>query len=275
LPDSPILRLARFDLTTIARACCDSSSRTGAGAIAVLSKMLQARVPQLRGAIVLVDSPRWPRDLDWSNPQITVATDFKTSREIDRGLRALVSRLHGLRANPALTLSMFPTPPMSYFGAHIKQESCKSHLRLFGHALFGETVNRDYGPALGGTFTRFMISGFATYRALQNIAAGVYESYPDLQFRLWCRGRQLISKKRGRAASLPSRIRVLGALARQLAITGLGGLKQMDEADAAILALGTAAARQHGAIVTIDNATEGSFLIALDAPDARYLALDG
>ena len=34
------------------------------------------------------------------------------------------------------------------------------------------------------TFTRFMLAGFATYRALERLGVPAFESYPDLQLRL-------------------------------------------------------------------------------------------
>ena len=243
-----------------------------AGAVASLGAMLMDKVPHLRGAIVLVDSPRGPRDLDGSKPGVVAATHSRRSREIDIGLRALVLTLRRLGSNSTLTpLSMFPTPPMRYFGAHLNTASCKPHLRVLGQALFGEALNRDYGPAIGGTFTRFMIAGFATYRALADTDAEVYECYPDLQFKLWCRRHQLFSKSStsGRTAALASRLRVISGLARRIGVSGSSQIQRLDEADAAILALSAAAARQRGATFIFENACEGRFMVALDKPEAQ------
>jgi len=253
--------------------------------------------------MVLVDSPRWPSDLDWSKagsedrlsrneqPRLTAAsrremtlrgkhgsgvaaaTNSQRGRKIDAGLRALVFTLRRLDADSTLTpLSMFPTPPMRYFDAHLNIASCKPHLRLLGRELFGEALNRDHGPASGGIFTRFMIAGFATFRALQTIASEVYECYPDLQFKLWCRGQRLSSKNsaKGRKAALASRVRVLSVLARELGIHGIQ-VQRMDEADAAILALSTIAAQRHGATLILQTASEGSFMVAMDRPEAQRL----
>jgi hypothetical protein len=242
------------------------------GAVASLGAMLMDKAPQLRDAIVLVDSPRWPRDLDWSQPGVVAATHSRRSREIDVGLRALVCALRKLGSNSTLTpLSMFPTPPMRYFGANLNTASCKPHLRVLGQALFGEALNRDYGPAIGGIFTRFMIAGFATYRALAGTDAEVYECYPDLQFRLWYRRHQLFSKKStsGRTAALASRLGVVSGLARRIGVSGSNQIQRLDEADAAILALSVAAARQQGATFIFENACEGSFMVALDEPEAQ------
>jgi hypothetical protein len=168
---------------------------------------------------------------------------------------------------------MYPTPPMRYFGAHLNGDRCKPHLRLLGQALFGSALNQDYGPASGGIFTRFMIAGFATYRALQSIAAAVFECYPDLQFKLWRGGEQLSSKNSagGRSAAFASRIRVLSALARKLAVSGCSEIRRMDEADAAVLALSTVAAQRWGATLVVENTSEGSFIVAVDDPHIRYL----
>jgi hypothetical protein len=195
-------------------------------------------------------------------------------REIDRGLRAFISSQRALGARTTLTtVSMFPTPPMRYFGAHLNSANCKPHLRRFGQELFGQALNRDYGPAFGGIFTRFMIAGFAAYRALESIGADAYESYPDLQFRLWCRDHQLISKKQGRTAALASRMRVLLTVARRLGfdVRGLRTIRRLDEADAAILALSISAARQYGMNVILENPREGRFMAALDKPEALRL----
>jgi hypothetical protein len=306
-------------------------------AIASLGSMLADKAPELRGAIALVDSPRWPSDLDWSkamgrllkkssvldSPAVpcpacggelkessrgsrtshcdpsgdqgpdaagsspephlkgknrqfaqhraVAAASAQRGREIDRGLRALVSSQRAPGAHSTLTsLSMFPTPPMRYFGAHLNSANCKPHLRRFGQELFDQALNRDYGPASGGIFTRFMIAGFAAYRALESIGADAYECYPDLQFRLWCRHHQLISKKQGRTAALASRMHVLSAVARKLGfgVSGLRKIRRLDEADAAILALSISAARQYGMIVILENPREGRFMAALDKPEA-------
>ncbi|MBV8770886.1 MAG: DUF429 domain-containing protein [Deltaproteobacteria bacterium] len=249
--------------------------------------MLISAAPALRGAIVLVDSPRWPRDLNWSKSAsdqcirldayratVVASNTFRCGRRLDAALRALVFALRELGRNSAVaSLSMFPTPPMNYFGAHLNSAGCKPHLRLLGRALFGRALNRDYGPASGGIFTRFMIAGFATYRALAPIAARVYECYPDLEFKLWRRGLQLFSKNStmSRTAVLASRIRVLSALARELRISELPLIKRMDEADAAILAVSTAAAHHQRGVLTLENPDEGGFLLALKGTEAQYL----
>lgn len=249
--------------------------------------MLISAAPELCGAITLVDSPRWPRDLDWSKSandpsilrdahQTTVVArkSFRRGRQIDAALRGLVSALRELHPDSALApISMFPTPPMNYFGAHLNSAACKPHLRLLGQGLFGRALNRDYGPVSGGIFTRFMIAGFATYKALASLARQVYECYPDLEFKLWRRGMQLFSKNSsmGRTAVLASRISVLSALAREFGISELPHIKRMDEADAAIMALSTVAAHQQRALLTIENPDEGGFLLALKETEAHSL----
>jgi len=269
-------------------------SKPDTNAIALLGAMLADKVPQLHLSTVLGDSPRWPRDLNWSKASnggrggrseqtslrdanktgVAAATRSHRSREIDDGLRVLAFRLRESGANSALTaLSMFPTPPMRYFGAHVNSATCKPHLRMLGQTLFGASLNRDYGPPSGGIFTRFMIAGFATYRALETIGAEAYECYPDLQFRLWCRHHRLFAKNStsGKAAALASRIRVLSALARRLGVSGFRQIRRLDEADAAILALSVIAARKHGETLIFENSREGRFMVALDEPEAQGL----
>ncbi len=294
-PAGANLNLARIDLGKIG---CPFdrplSSRANQDAISSLRAILTGAVPALRGAIVLVDSPRWPSDLDWSEathgscwagrrqlslrnahqPRIVARRTSVRGREIDTALRDLAFTISQFSPDlPLAPLSMFPTPPMRYFGAHLNIPSCKPHLRLLGQAVFGSVLNRDYGPPSGGIFTRFMIAGFATYLALQPIASAVYEGYPDLQFKLWSRGQQLFSKssKYGRRAALASRTSVLSELAHRLGVDRLTPIPRMDAADAAILALSNAAAQKRGARLIIENPGEGSFLVALDQPEARHL----
>jgi hypothetical protein len=272
-PDDRRLSLARVDLRQIAP---QTPRRTYSNpdTLSSLRAMLADVVPELCRTIWLVDSPRWPRDLDWTQPGAAARPDSPPGRELDASLRALLATLRNADPDSTLApLSMFPTPPMRYFGAHLNAATCKPHLRPFGKALFGEALNREYGAPSGGIFTRFMIAGFATYRALEGAGGEVYECYPDLQFRLWCRGRRLVSKNSatGRAAALASRIHVLSALARQLGVRGLRQIHRMDEADASILSLSAAAARQCGATWVVQNAEEGIFMVAVDEAEARRL----
>jgi hypothetical protein len=322
-PESHHLSLTRVNLRNIVSAPAQNHPATNT--VTLLGSTLADKVPELCGAIALVDSPRWPIDLDWSkatnggrrgrieepepatlgqspecsrretslpsgdvcgaerrnlrraftigphNTEVVAITRSKRSREIDVGLRALMHTLRKPGANSTLTtLSMFPTPPMRYFGAHLNTATCKPHLRMLGQELFGQALNRDYGPASGGIFTRFMIAGFATYLALEAIGAEVYESHPDLQFRLWCRRHRIFSKTKGRTAALASRIRVLSALARRLGVSGSRQVQRLDEADAAILPLSIIAAQQYGAILILENTYEGRFMVALDEPEALH-----
>jgi hypothetical protein len=291
-PQKKNFRLARIDLReiNIAPARNPRRSQRDVNPVTSLRAMLTETVPELYGAIVLVDSPRWPRDLAWPKatlenrcgrnmPMSLRDTDrtsgprsFTRGREIDASLRALVAALRSLNAGCTLrSISMFPTPPMTYFGAQLNFANCKPHLRSLGQALFGDALNRDYGPPSGGIFTRFMIAGFATYRALDPVAGELYECYPDLQFRLWCGGQVLTSKNstEGRRAALESRVRVLSTLVSRLGIHRFPQIQRIDEADAAILALSTAAAQSYGALLVIQNAYEGKFMVALDGPEAQ------
>jgi hypothetical protein len=166
---------------------------------------------------------------------------------------------------------MFPTPQMSYFGAQLKVATCKPHLRSLGQALFGNILNRDYGVPSGGSFTRFMIAGFATYRALDGVAYKLYEGYPDLQFRLWSDGQVLCSKNSttGRRAALESRVSILSTLVSRLGIRRFPQIQRIDEADAAILALSIPAAQSYGALLSVHNTCEGEFMVALNGAHAK------
>ena len=230
------------------------------GAIAELARRIADAAPHLRaGAIALVDSPRWPRDMDLARPGESRG-DIR-ERSIDAALRAMVRGLIDSGGAPALRpLALFPTPCRGYFDAHLDAPACKAHLRALGRELF--PVRRSVALH-GGTFTRFMIAGFATYRALESVGIASYEAYPDLQFRLWSRGKVLPPKKAGREAR-EERRRIVAALADRIGISGCGELNSLDALDAAILALSAACARHCGTIAILEHRAEGRFMVATD-----------
>src|SRR5690242_18052758 len=63
-PERQHINLTRVDLRRIGGAAAEGPFDMNA--IASLGSMLADKAPELRGAIALVDSPRWPSDLDWS-----------------------------------------------------------------------------------------------------------------------------------------------------------------------------------------------------------------
>jgi hypothetical protein len=199
--------------------------------------------------------------------------DSANSRRIDVALRLVISTLCKLNPESAPgSLQMFPTPPMSYFAQHLATSTCKPHLRFLGEELFGANPDHAYGPPTGGTFARFMIVGFATYQALEPVSLTLYESYPDLQFKLW-RGNQVLLPKKGRhklVAALISRINVISELASELDIAQ-PEIQHMDAADAAILALSGASAIRKQSTLIINHPAEGSFLLALTDKHAHAL----
>jgi len=157
---------------------------------------------------------------------------------------------------------MFPTPDSAYFYAQIAAPSGKPHLRALGAAIFGATPSAR--APYGGSFTRFMLAGFAAYRALEKLGVSCFESYPDLQFRLWNGGRRLPSKiSGGRAAALSARDRIVRELAVRLKISCGVSARSLDQADAAILALSAAAGLRRGGAVTIEHPAEGRFWLTL------------
>jgi hypothetical protein len=113
-----------------------------------------------------------------------------------------------------------------------------------------------------------MIAGFAAYRALSALGVDSYESYPDLQFRLWSAEKELPSKT-SKASALGARQRILERLMGRLELVGVSGFPTLDAADAAILALSVIAASREGAVLAVDVSAEGRFIVALDAADAE------
>jgi len=142
--------------------------------------------------------------------------------------------------------------------------------------LFGARLDYDGDarePASGGgTFTRFMLAGFATYRALERLGIPAFEAYPDLQLRLSSPSTELPPKRR-RADALAARRSIVASLAAQLGLRDAPVPANLDQADAAALALAAAGCARGGALWVVSNPCEGRFMLALDARQARHLGL--
>jgi len=218
--------------------------------------------------LALIDSPRWPLDLDCSRTIIVPRQPVPTGRTLDRTLRAL------LRASPAhgaMRLSMFPTPAHAYFRQCAGSVVCKPHLRSIYCQLF-ETAPHESAPVLpvdrsvrGGIFTRFMLAGFLAFRAWEMLGVQTLEAYPDLQFRLW--NKRLLPKRAGQAA-LAQRIRINRKLRRMLGIRRSPIATDLDQADAEVLALTAIAAVGQGRLASLEHRAEGRFLITFNCGGA-------
>jgi hypothetical protein len=226
-----------------------------------------------------VDSPRWPCDLDWSRGAYLRQRDSK-GRELDGILRALFRALTWEASNGGgrrvMGLSMFPTPRYNYFARCASDPRCKPHLRAVASELFAplssDGTATGLAPSGGAIFTRFMLSGFATYRALERLGVTAFESYPDLQFRLSSPSTPLPPKGR-RTDAMAARRRVVARLAVENKVREMRDPATLDQADAAVLALATARAERRGVMAVASNTGEGRFMISLDAPQARRLGL--
>ena len=188
----------------------------------ILSERLAASCPDSGPQwLALIDSPRWPRDLELSKPADCRRDPEPAGRSLDRALREM---LRDSDDHQAMRLSMFPTPKLEYFRRCADAATCKPHLRAIYHYLFeaeraGSGISAPIdvpGIIQGGTFTRFMLAGFLTFRAWEALGVPALEAYPDLQYRL--RGGSLIAPKRQRAAALESRIEILLQLRRKIGI---------------------------------------------------------
>jgi hypothetical protein len=194
------------------------------------------------------------------------------SRVIDEELRGAVRQTMRV-SGAALRLSMFPTPKLEYFTGQIATASCKAHLRALGSEMFGLSAGGEV--CWGGTFTRFMIAGFATYRALEGMGVRCWESYPDLQFRLWNNGVGLPSKMNGtrKAVALQARQHLVGALARRLRIDAAAEVATLDASDAAIMALSIRAFHAGlGRINIVKHRAEGQFSITVPIDNVWLLS---
>jgi hypothetical protein len=240
-----------------------------------LAQRIAAAVPGIGAdAIAIVDSPRRPRDLDSSLPAPRLIDPAPAARSIDAALREIYRVLRPAPdgKSPARGLSMFPTPRFEYFARCARAESCRAHLRAVARELFEPLLMRtgDRTGAGGGTFTRFMLAGFATYRALERLGASAYEAYPDLLFRL-CAPPIGLPPKRRRREALSVRNKVIVKLASDLEIRVAREPETLDEADAAALALAAAASARRGNLWTVKHHCEGRFLLALDDNQSNLL----
>ena len=211
--------------------------------------------------LALIDSPRWPLDLDCSKPAVVKRDPMSAGRMLDRELRAILRLAPGRAAMP---LSMFPTPRLEYFTGCVRQPSCKPHLRAAYTHLFGPS-DGPLEPALaaaaavkGGTFTRFMLTGFLAFRAFQSLGATTLEAYPDLQFRLSASAP--LQPKRAGQAALVQRVAINRKLRRVIGIKRAPLPATIDQADAEILVLSAALAARRGSLCALEYAAEGSFL---------------
>ncbi|MGZ6228470.1 MAG: hypothetical protein ACXWNE_10095 [Candidatus Binataceae bacterium] len=247
--------------------------RLNGSACATLAERIKEAVPGVDAHVsVLVDSPRWPRDLDWSNPP-DKRDPVPREREIDVELKRIFPLLMGAPDGKPYKpgLAMFPTPRYDYFTQWADALAGKPHLSGIAKELFSALLNGNAGgPTHGGTFTRFMLAGFATYRALEGLGIDAFESYPDLQLRLSSPSTALPPKKR-HAEALSARRDIVASLARDLDLPGAPVLRTLDEADAAAMALAAACSACKGKLWTVSHPCEGRFMLALDDDQTRRL----
>lgn len=219
--------------------------------------------------LALIDSPRWPRDLDLSKPAVSRRDPEPAGRNLDRALREL---LRDSDEHKAMRLSMFPTPKLDYFRRCAGAGACKPHLRAIYHSLFeaegegsGISAPIDTSTRIkGGTFTRFMLAGFLTFRAWEALGVPTLEAYPDLQYRLAGGGR--IAPKSERAAAMESRMEVIPQLRRTIGIAAAPPPHSLDQADAEVLALTAIIAGRRGSLTALEHPAEGRFLITFHPP---------
>ncbi len=166
-------------------------------------------------------------------------------------------------------LSMFPTPLATYFGGCVARSGCKPHLRAIAEEMLAPVIDipraTKTGALAGGTFTRFMLTGFAVFPALEQLGVRAFEAYPDLQLRLWSDGVHVPPKKFRREA-LRVRKEICNKLAASLQIANFVVPTTLDEADAAVLALSAAASAPAHALIELRCPPEGRFAVAFAPP---------
>ena len=248
---------------------------SGQASAALAHRIIEA-VPEFDvHTVAMVDSPRWPCDLDWSRFEHAGELRYREPPPRGRELDGLLRQMHReliarhARGTPARGLSMFPTPPVAHFMRWMHDPRCKPHLRAIALELFGRLRCDPQAAATGGTFTRFMLAGFATYRALGLLGVPAFEAYPDLQLRLSSPATRLPPKRS--AGARDARCRIVAALAARLEIRDAPRPATLDQADAAALALAAADSARRGALGVLSNSCEGRFLLALDAEQSRLI----
>jgi hypothetical protein len=228
--------------------------------IARIAENLSRSFPELGpGAVALVDSPRAP----------CVPGSESRQRDLDRMLRAAVAAINRSRNSAEqVRLSLFPTPAADYFAQCASATACKPHLLRIARELRLTVKRTNSVPkGRGWLFTRFMLAGFATHRALHQLGVDTFESYPYLVFSLWKIASEALPPKSARRAASKARQVILARLTKRCRITAPVA-KSLDEADAAVLAI-TAhlAATGRGGALTFHSEMHGRFLLPLSTPD--------
>jgi hypothetical protein len=218
-----------------------------------------------RGAIAIVDSPATPR------------TDPDRERAIDSFLRATVAHINAERPREnRIVLAMFPTPTRETFAEFAAALDCKPHLRSFAQAVFGKSIGVDSAAAIGAgrIFTRFMLAGFATHRALESLRVDAFEGYPYLVFCLWKPAHVRLPPKR-ECGALAMRLKILDQMVSQAGFGPLAPPSSIDLADATALAMSAEAARANGSILSISHLAEGRLLVPLPQSSAETRVIAG
>src|SRR5215472_6685804 len=228
--------------------------------IARIAERIAGLFPELGpGAVALVDSPRAP----------CVSESGSRQRDLDVMLRRAVVAMNRART-PAeyVRLSLFPTPAANYFARCASATTCKPHLISIARELRLTDQEKTSVPrGRGWLFTRFMLAGFATHRALEQLGVDTFESYPYLVFALWKGASERLPPKSDRRAASNARRAIVARLTRSCRLTAPVA-KSLDEADAAVLAV-TAhlSATGRGGALTFHSQVHGRFLLALSTQD--------
>jgi len=232
-----------------------------------LRRRIAEAAPELgRGAVALIDSPHLPRDLDLARATRQRRDSAPRSRALDAALRELLVRRSDGIARP-FRWSLFPTPRVEYFARCANSANCKPHLLAIAHELLGAFIpaaTRRVPPAVtgGAIFTRFMLAGFACYPVLTRMGVEPLESYPTLVFNLWSSDGPVPPKgKRGEA--LEARRAIVERLRRVVGVPRPVAAANLDQADAAVLALAAAAASRGDSLVVLGHPAEGRFAVPL------------
>jgi hypothetical protein len=233
--------------------------------VSALASAIKERAPEVRDcACLIIDSPRFPAR----------RRGQPSGRAIDATLREIVRRVNAQRgSDQPVSFSLYPTPDISYFGDGSIYDRRKPYLLSIAREVLGiEPGAGRGGPGGGRLFTRFMLVGFAVYRAAQRLGLEAVEGFPHLSFAMWLRAGEILPAKR----YPPSAFAARRAIAERLASMGRMRIRwddsrsmrrRLDQSDAAVLALTAAIGAASGRLYSVAAPGEGRFLLPISGRD--------
>ncbi len=176
-------------------------------------------------------------------------------------------------SDPSISFSLYPTPDISYFEDGSIYDTRKPYLRSIAREVLGLDPHPGRRrPGGGRVFTRFMLVGFAAYRAAQSLGLDAVEGFPHLAFAMWLEAGEILPLKRHPPSAFDARRAITERLASTMGMRiqwdeSRPMRRRIDQADAAVLALTAAIGRESGGLYSVGAAGEGRFLLPVSQRD--------